>query len=203
MRVGVFGGTFDPPHLGHLILAELARDQGRLDEVWFVPAPRPPQKDSQTITRFEVRVEMLSLALAGNAAFRIDEVEKERAGPSYTIDTLEELHRRHPGHEFALIIGGDALIDLPGWRNPRRIVELAQLLVMSRPGVDAIGEEELRNRLGGDGARLRVEMIEAPQISIASRDLRRRVSQGRSIRYLVPRAVEVFIQDRRLYRDAE
>src|SRR5436190_8639731 len=119
MRIGIFGGTFDPVHLGHLILAEQAREQGRLDEVWFVPAPRPPQKDDRAVTRFDVRVEMLALALAGQPAFRIDEVEKDRAGPSYTSDTLDVLYARHPGHSFFLLVGGDSLADLPGWRNPR------------------------------------------------------------------------------------
>src|SRR5215210_5863648 len=100
MRVGVFGGTFDPAHLGHLILAEQAREQGRLDEVWFVPAPRPPQKDDRVVTRFDVRVDMLALAIAGQPAFRVEEMEKDRPGPSYTADTLAELHRRHPEHSF-------------------------------------------------------------------------------------------------------
>src|SRR5205823_11406622 len=95
MRVGVFGGTFDPVHYGHLILAEQCREQGRLDEVWFVPAPRPPRKEGHTITRFEQRVEMLALAVAGHPPFRIDELEKDRPGPSYTVETIAELHRRH------------------------------------------------------------------------------------------------------------
>ena len=113
MRIGIFGGTFDPVHLGHLILAEQAREQGELDEVWFVPAPRPPQKDGLSITRFDVRVEMLELAIAGNASFRVDPLEKDRTGPSYTVDTLIELHRRAPQHTYGLIVGGDALADLP------------------------------------------------------------------------------------------
>src|SRR5205809_4739747 len=92
MRVGVFGGTFDPVHYGHLILAEQCREQGRPDEVWFVPPPRPPHKEARALTRFDQRVEMLALALAGNPALKIEELEKERAGPSYTVDTLAELH---------------------------------------------------------------------------------------------------------------
>src|SRR5262249_60569098 len=104
MRIGIFGGTFDPVHHGHLILAEQAREQGRLDEVWFVPAPRPPQKEAQAITRFDQRVEMLTLALAGQPAFRIDRIEGHRNGPSYTVDTLTELRQRHPEHEFWLLI---------------------------------------------------------------------------------------------------
>jgi nicotinate-nucleotide adenylyltransferase len=202
MRVGIFGGTFDPVHLGHLILAEQARDQASLDEVWFVPAPRPPQKEGQSITRFEQRVEMLSLALAGNPAFRIDELEKDRVGPSYTVDTLAELRRRHPEHVFALLVGGDSLADLPYWREPRRILEQAGLVVMDRPGSPVVSAEELHQRLAlPAGTSLPLVRVEAPGIDIASRYLRRRIVEGRSIRYLVPRAVEVYIQEKKLYRE--
>jgi nicotinate-nucleotide adenylyltransferase len=201
MRVGIFGGTFDPVHLGHLILAEQAREQAQLDEVWFVPAPRPPQKEAQSITRFEQRVEMLALALAGNPAFRIDEIEKDRVGPSYTADTLAELHRRHPEHVFMLLVGGDALIDLPTWREPRRILELAGLVVMDRPGSPSVRADELRQRLALPAEfPLSLIHVEAPAIDIASRYLRRRIAAGHSVRYLVPRAVEAYIQEKKLYR---
>ncbi len=201
MRVGIFGGTFDPVHLGHLILAEQARDQARLDEVWFVPAPRPPQKESQLLTRFEQRVEMLSLALAGNPTFRIDEIEKDRVGPSYTVDTLAELRRRHPEHALFLLIGGDALVDLPTWREPRRIIEQAGLVVMDRPGSPVIQAEDLRQRLAiPDETTVNLVRVEAPAIDIASRYLRRRISEERSVRYLVSRAVEVYIQEKHLYQ---
>jgi nicotinate-nucleotide adenylyltransferase len=200
MRVGIFGGTFDPVHLGHLILAEQARDQARLDEVWFVPAPRPPQKEAQAITRFEQRVEMLSLALAGNPSFRIDEIEKDRQGPSYTVDTLAELRRRHPEHDFMLLIGGDALVDLPTWREPRRILEQTGLVVMDRPGSPVIFGEELHERLAlPPDFSLQLIHVEAPGIDIASRYIRRRIAEAHSVRYLVPRAVEVYVQEKHLY----
>ena len=202
MRIGIFGGTFDPVHLGHLILAEQAREQGQLDEVWFVPAPRPPQKDGRAITRFDVRVEMLELAIAGNPSFRVDPLEKDRTGPSYTVDTLIELHRRAPEHAYALIVGGDALADLPLWRDPRGIVSRAELLVMARPGSPRIAEADLRQALALTSAdELRIRFVEAPLIDIASRDIRRRVAARRSVRYLLPRAIEVFVGERRLYRD--
>jgi nicotinate-nucleotide adenylyltransferase len=201
MRVGIYGGTFDPVHIGHLILAEQAREQARLDQVWFIPAFRPPQKEGQAISRFEQRVEMLALAIAGNPAFAIDELEKERHGPSYTVETLAELRRRHPGTTWLLLVGGDALIDLPTWRDPRGIVAGAGLVVMARPGVPLIDAAELRRRLGlpPDSA-LELDLIHAPLIDIASRDLRRWIAEGRSVRYCVPRAVEVYVHDKGLYR---
>src|SRR4051812_13973612 len=104
MRIGVFGGTFDPVHLGHLVLAEQAREQAGLDGVWFVPAARPPHKSDQGLSPFARRVEMIELAAAGNAAFRVDPLEKDRPGPSFTVDTLEELHRRHPEAEFYWLV---------------------------------------------------------------------------------------------------
>lgn len=203
MRIGIFGGTFDPVHQGHLILAEQAREQARLDRVWFLPAPRPPQKQGQVITRYEQRVEMLALALAGNPAFQIDESEKDRAGPSYTVDTLAHLRAAHPGDEFLLLIGGDTLADLEHWYQPVRLLELAPLLVVTRPGVPLLSAEELRARLKLDAsAPVRLQVIDAPLFTVASRDLRQRVATGRSIRYFVPRAVEMYIAEKGLYRTA-
>jgi nicotinate-nucleotide adenylyltransferase len=201
MRIGIFGGTFDPIHYGHLILAEQCREQGQLDEVWLVPAPRPPHKGEHAMTRFEQRVEMLALAIAGNPAFRIDELENERSGASYTAETLAELHRRHPAHEFFLLVGSDTLRDLPHWREPQRVVQLASLLVMHRPNNEVMPVEELRTRLQlPEATPLRVEVVETPLIDIASRDLRRRAAAGHSLRYFLPRAVEIYIQDKKLYR---
>jgi nicotinate-nucleotide adenylyltransferase len=200
MRVGVFGGTFDPVHYGHLILAEQCRQQGRLDEVLFVPAAQPPHKPRPS-ARFEQRVEMLALALAGNPAFRIEEVEKERDGPSYTVHTLAELHRRRPSDEYLLLIGGDAIRDLHIWHEPRRILELAGLLVVGRPNSPPPDRDELRARLGlPAGAVVRMDVVHAPLIDISSHELRRRAAEGISIRYLLPRAVECYIHNKRLYQ---
>jgi nicotinate-nucleotide adenylyltransferase len=200
MRVGVFGGTFDPVHFGHLILAEQCREQGQLDQVWFVPAPRPPHKDEPALTRFEQRVEMLALATAGNPAFRIDEIEKERPGPSYTSDTLAELHRRHPGDELFLLIGSDTLRDLPLWHEPVRVLQLAGLLVMVRPDNPLLSADELRARLAlPSEVAIRLQVIDVPLVDISSRDLRRRAAAGRSLRYFVPRAVECYIHEKKLY----
>ena len=197
MRIGVFGGTFDPVHLAHLILAEQCREQARLDQVWFVPAARPPHKHEDELTPFERRVEMLQFAVAGQPAFRVEELEKDRAGPSYTADTLDELARRQPGNEWFLLVGSDTLRDLPTWHEPRRVVARAGLLVVARPGAAPVSVEELQTRLG---APVRVQRIEAPLIDISSRDLRGRVRQGHSIRYFVPRAVEMYVLEKKLYR---
>jgi nicotinate-nucleotide adenylyltransferase len=192
MRVGILGGTFDPVHLGHLMLAEQAREAGCLDQVRFVIAARPPHKLGQALTPFAQRVEMLRLALAGEPAFQVDEREQARPGLGYTVDTLEELHRELPEATLVLVVGADCLADLPQWREPERIAELAEILVMGR------GTE--RKSASGLPNRLRFTWIEgAPQIGIASSDLRQRAREGRSLRYLVPRAVECYIEQHAVY----
>jgi len=198
MRTGVFGGTFDPIHVGHLILAEQCREQGQLDQVLFVPAAQPPHKP-RPLAPFAQRVEMLQLAVSGNSAFQVDEIESERTGPSFTADTLEELQRRRPGDELFLIIGADTLRDLPTWYQPARILQRATLLVVARPDWPAPALEGFRGALP-DGVSLRYQSVEAPQIGIASRDLRRRLAEERSVRYQLPRAVEAYIHDKGLYR---
>src|SRR3954470_23749902 len=130
MRLGIFGGSFDPVHLAHLIVAEQCREQARLDCVVFVPAARPPHKPDRVLTPLHHRVEMLTLAISGNPAFAIDELEKDRPGPSYTADTLDELRRRDPSSDLWLILGADSLYDLPRWHEPGRILEHAGLLVV-------------------------------------------------------------------------
>jgi nicotinate-nucleotide adenylyltransferase len=201
-RVGVFGGTFDPVHLGHLVLAEQCREQGRLDEVWFVPSARPPHKLGRVLTPFGQRVEMLALGVAGNPAFRIEPSEKDRPGPSFTVDTLADFGRRYSDCEFFLLIGSDTLKDLPSWRDPAGVVARAGLLVVSRPGWPVLTAEQLRAELGlPEEAPLRLQYVEAPLIHIASRDLRDRAAHGRSLRYLVPRAVEVYIEEKGMYRE--
>jgi nicotinate-nucleotide adenylyltransferase len=200
-KVGIFGGTFDPVHLGHLIMAEQCREQAALDQIWFVPAARPPHKQERTLTPFAQRVEMLALAIAGMPAFRVDELERDRPGPSYTAETLQALHERYPETQFSLLLGSDSLPDLPGWKNPKRIIELAELLVFARPDWPLRGLEEVRQALGLDSTTLlRLQVIHGPLIDIASRDLRERVSRHGSIRFLVPRAVECYIEEKKLYR---
>ena len=201
MRVGVFGGTFDPVHVGHLILAEQCRDQAKLELVLFVPAWLPPHKQQRPLTPFAQRVEMLMLATAGHAPFRIEEMEKERSGPSYTVDTLTQLQQQRPGDELCFIIGSDSLHDLPGWYEPRRVLEMATLLVVARAGFSVFSAQELKKSLHlGDDFQLHYQIVEAPLITISSRALRAKIAEGRSVRYMVPRAVEAYIQEKGLYR---
>jgi nicotinate-nucleotide adenylyltransferase len=202
MRIGVFGGTFDPVHLAHLIIAEQCREQAQLDQVWFIPAARPPHKQDRPVTPFMHRVEMLALALAGNPAFRIDELEKERPGSSYTVDTLIELQRQHAGMDFWLILGSDCLPDLPHWREPARIAQLAGFVVWDRPGWPSWPGEKLQAALGlSADEKLRLCRAHGPLVDLSSSDLRQRAAQGRSLRYLVPRAVACYIETHHLYQE--
>jgi nicotinate-nucleotide adenylyltransferase len=199
MRIGIFGGTFDPVHLGHLILAEQCRVQAELDEVWFVPNSVPPHKTDRGVTRFEQRCDMLEFAIAGHPAFQVNRIEKDLDGPSYTARTLEQLHARHPGNEFFLLLGSDCLPDLPLWYEPRKVIERVGLLVVPRPGVMLWTAERLATGLGVDVAAVRLRFVACPMIEIASRELRRAIADGLSIRYMVPRAVEEYIRERKLY----
>jgi nicotinate-nucleotide adenylyltransferase len=201
VRVGVFGGTFDPIHVGHLILAEQCREQANLDEVLFVPAARPPHKQNVTLTSFERRAEMIALAISGQPAFRLNEMEKDRPGPSYTVDTLRILTERQPPSELFLILGSDAVHDLPGWRDPSGILRLATLLINARPGWDLPPLDTLSQTLGcREDAPVRAVVVHSPLVDISSRDIRQRLAAGKSIRYLVPRAVEAYIHDKKLWR---
>lgn len=199
MRIGIFGGTFDPVHMGHLILAEQCRAQANLDEVWFVPSHIPPHKADKGVTRFEQRCDMLELATAGHPAFRIDRIEKDLDPPSYTARTLEHLHTRHPGNEFALLMGSDCLPDLPGWYEPRLVLERASLVVVPRPGVMLWTADRLAAALGMAPSAVRMQYVACPMIEIASRELRRAITDGMSIRYMVPRSVEEYVRERKLY----
>ena len=195
MRLGLLGGTFDPIHLGHLILAEACREACELDEVWFLPTGNPPHKEASEITEARQRIEMLEMALAGVREFKINDMEVRRTGTTYTVDTLTELKEEDSDRELFFLIGADSLHDFPTWREPERIAELATLLVVNRAGrempeIDSLSEK-IRNS---------VQIVTIPDIGIASSDLRRRVAEGNSIRFQVPRSVEVYIEQHQLYR---
>ena len=196
MQLGVFGGTFDPIHYGHLAVAEEMRHALALDRVLFLPAGEPPHKRGWTISPAADRVAMTRLAIADNPAFALCLIDVERDGPSFTADTLEELAQARPEAELFFIMGEDSLVDLPTWRDPARIVRAARLAVAARPGVTA-DLTDLERQL--PGLRERVIRVPTLAIGIAGRDLRRRVAEGRPIRYLTPPAVEAYIRERRLY----
>jgi nicotinate-nucleotide adenylyltransferase len=197
MRLGLFGGTFDPIHMGHLILAEQCRESCGLDLVWFVVAGEPPHKRWER-TGVVDRLEMARIAIAGHPAFAVSELEATRPGPHYSVETLESVHRERPLDELYFLIGADSLNDLPGWRNPDRIAELATIVVVNRPGIEQVDPAALPTFGHGRHAILSVTI---PPIGIASTDLRRRVGEGKSIRYMVPRGVEAYIEAQRLYRE--
>ena len=146
MRLGVFGGTFDPPHLGHLVVAEGAREQLHLERVLFIPAGQPWMKAGQAISPASHRLEMTRLAIQGHPAFQVVDWEVVREGPSYTVETLEQLHRQEPSAELFCILGEDSLRELPRWRHPQRLVELCVLAVYRRPGSGGASDEATEPR---------------------------------------------------------
>lgn len=198
MKLGVFGGTFDPPHLGHLAAAQEACSELGLDRVLFVPAGRNPLKRAEPTSAPEDRLVMTERAVADNPLFAVSPADLDRAGPSYTVDLLERLRAEQgPGHDVAFIVGMDVLHELHRWREPRRVLELARLVAISRPGQRTVDPEELEARLAG--ARERVTVIRTLGVAVSSSELRCRVAEGRPIRYLVPDAVAAYIRERRLY----
>jgi nicotinate-nucleotide adenylyltransferase len=195
MNVGILGGTFDPVHLGHLLLAEQARVQLTLDEVLFIPAGEPWRKSHRAVTPAEHRLAMLRLAIQGNSAFGISDIEVRRDGPTYTADTLEALAGERLDDAFWFILGADALWDLPNWREPGRIVKHALLAVAQRESHEAAPAELNLPELVG-----RITSFECPRIDISSTDIRARAADGLSIRYLTPDAVGAYIEEHALYR---
>ncbi len=202
MRLGLFGGTFDPIHLGHLILAESCREVAQLDQVWFVVAGQPPHK-SKNLTPIADRIEMARIAVAGHPSFEVSESEAKSPGPHYTYETLESIQREHPDDELCLIIGGDSLADLPGWREPGKILELATIIAVGRPGSPELSDKALKQLSDSMRITPRVELVHSPLIEISSTDLRSRILEGRSIRYQVPRGVQAYIEAQGLYQGAD
>ena len=198
-RTGVFGGTFDPVHVGHLIAAEEARAALSLNEVVFVPAGRPWFKEGRPLTGAGHRLAMVELAVAGHAHFRVSDAEVRRPGPSYTVDTLEEL-RAGLGEaaEIYLIVGTDVLSELSRWHRPARVFEMATIVGMRRPGAEP--DLEQLEEVSPD-APSKTLILDGPCIEVSGADLRRRVAEGRPIRYMVPEAVGRYIREHRLYRN--
>lgn len=205
MRIGLYGGSFDPVHQGHLIVAECCREQARLDKVLFLPAAIPPHKQDRPLADAAHRVEMLKLATGGHPAFAISTDEIDRGGVSYTVDTLARLEAAHAADELLLILGPDALADLPTWREPATILARVEIIAVERGGVDdvsaIVAAPKLAALLGPERAQRIVETrVTCPAIGIRASDLRAAIAAGRSIRYRTPRAVEQYIAAHGLYQ---
>jgi nicotinate-nucleotide adenylyltransferase len=198
-RIGILGGTFDPPHVGHLWLAALAADEVGLHRVLFMPAGQPPHKSGQLVTRATDRLLMTRLAITGDPSFDLCTIEVERPGPSYTIDSVEALQEQYgPDVTLYLIMAADSLAEIDTWREPDRLLERLEWIVGPRPGNALPDRERLVERFGDRAGRIR--LLDGPALEVSSSAIRRRVAAGKTIRYLVPRSVEELIGDRGLYR---
>lgn len=199
MRIGLFGGSFDPVHNGHLLLAEFCREQASLDEIWFCPTSTSPHKEQVSADPAD-RFEMLRLATAGHDAFRVCRDEIDRAGVSYTVDTLRELQAKHPGNEWFFLMGADMVYDLPQWKEAEAVCALAVPLCAERRGCDPIRFDHLRTIVSDDRIALfQRHRVVMPTIELSSTEIRRRVGEGLSIRFQTPRAVEEYIRTAGLY----
>jgi len=196
-RLGLFGGTFDPVHVGHLIVAEEAAGRLHLDRVLFAPSRHPWRKAGRDIASEQDRVAMVDLALAGNPRFAVSLVDMEREGPTYSVDTVDDIRRQQPDADLFFIIGYDALVDLPNWREPARLATSVNLVAMVRPGYSVDWAVVAR---AIPQAHDRVTVLQIPVIGISSSEVRARVARGDSVRYWVPDAVAAYIAAHGLYR---
>jgi nicotinate-nucleotide adenylyltransferase len=202
VKLGILGGTFNPIHNGHLAMAEAARAAHGLDLVLFVPAGQPPHKEGGDIAPGQDRLRMVVLATAGREGLGVSDVELLRAGRSYTVETLEELRRRYPEAELFFILGEDSLRELPAWREPLRILQLARVVAVHRPGAKATFRPEDYPGLPGEAVRrLERDFVRMPPSPLESRAIRKAVREGRAIEGMVPPAVAQYIARRGLYRN--
>lgn len=198
MRIGVLGGTFDPPHIGHLVIAAEALAHLKLDQVLFAPTRQPPHKPGQPITPIEQRMEMVRLAIASNPHFALSRVDVDREGPTYTVDALRLLQKQlGEKTELYFIMGMDSLANILAWQKPEELIRLCRLAVFERPGFHA-DLDQLERKL--PGLRERIIFIPAPALAVAASELQRRVRHGESIAHLVPEAVAAYIDAYDLYR---
>ncbi len=198
MSIGLFGGTFDPPHIGHLLLSAESRAQLCLDRLLWILTPNPPHKQGQPITPLEQRLAMVKLAISGDRDFELSTVEIDRPAPHFTLDTVRIIARQNPGADLVYLMGGDSLRDLPSWRQPADLLaELRFIGVMRRPG-DSIDLPALEKNIPGLAAKVRY--VDAPLLDIAAHEIRRRVAAGCPFRYFLPPAVYEYILEHNLYR---
>jgi nicotinate-nucleotide adenylyltransferase len=196
MRLGFIGGTFDPPHFGHLILAEVARDQLALDQVFFLPAGQPPHKPGRPISPVVHRLAMTELAIADNPFFALNRTDADRPPPHFTYTLLPLLREQYPQGECWLILGGDSLRDFATWREPGQIISQCRLAVLPRPGA-TVDWDSLETAV--PGVRAAVDLLTGPSVDIAGTEIRDRIGAGRSIRYLTLPAVLDYIEEHQLY----
>jgi nicotinate-nucleotide adenylyltransferase len=192
MKVGIFGGTFDPIHFGHLLLAEQAREAAFLHEIWFIPAGEPPHKQGKPVTPAMERKKMVELAIEGHPQFKVNPIELMRSGPSYTVDTIMELKKQNPHVEFFLLVGADMVKNLPKWYKIKEIIQNVQVIGLGRPGFDHDAlPEYIEERL--------MWIPDAVETNISSSIIRERLMLNRSVRYLVPDSVYKYIKEQGLY----
>jgi nicotinate-nucleotide adenylyltransferase len=195
MKVGLFGGTFDPPHVGHLLVAEHAREILGLDRLVLIPSAISPHKRNRQLTPAEHRLAMVRIAVAGVQHIEVSDIEVRRGGVSYSIETLQAMQQEHPGADLTLMIGLDNVTDFGMWRDPEGILGIARVAVLARPGYQPPDPANVFAR--------RMQMCAVPEIDIASRDIRRRVKEGRSIHWMVPPEVEHYIYRHGFYLTSE
>ncbi|MBX3084831.1 MAG: nicotinate-nucleotide adenylyltransferase [Anaerolineae bacterium] len=198
IRIGVFGGTFDPPHLGHLLLAENAADALGLTQVLFTPAADPPHKEAEAVSPAPHRVKMVELAIEDNPRFALARIDLDRPGPHYTADTMRLMQQLRPDADLYFLMGGDALRDFPKWHQPADILRYARLGVMRRPGA-VIDLSKIEVVIPGITDHIR--FVDAPEIGISATTIRERLHDGQSIRYQVTAKVERYIMEHHLYRN--
>lgn len=188
MKIGILGGTFDPPHYAHLMIAEEVLTACSLDQVWFMPSPSPPHKTGEEITEATHRIEMVKRAIASNEKFSVSLVEFEREGPSYTYDTMKELTRVHPHAQFCFILGADMVEDLPNWEHAEELVQLVEFIGVGRPGfsVDSVFADAIHE-------------VDVPAFEISASFLRQRFEKGQNTRYFLPEVVRNYIEEKTLY----
>ncbi|HAK59853.1 MAG TPA: nicotinate-nicotinamide nucleotide adenylyltransferase [Nitrospiraceae bacterium] len=216
-KLGILGGTFNPIHVGHLAAAEEVRERLDLARILFIPSFLPPHKDDEAIPPAAQRLAMVKIAIAGNPQFSLSDIEVQRGGKSYTVDTVTDLHRAYPGAEFFFITGLDSFLDIQTWKDWERLLGLCSFVVLSRQGhafTDLVNlpfmktsKQKLEVLDSGEQARIKAEtaagmslwLEQVPLYDISSTDIRKRIRQGRSIKYLLPDAVETYILDNTLY----
>ncbi|SFA69830.1 nicotinate-nucleotide adenylyltransferase [Lentibacillus halodurans] len=184
-HVGILGGTFDPPHIGHLIIAEQTRVALKLDEVWFMPSHKPPHKQ-KAVADASDRVAMTERAVAGNPHFKVDTIEVKRLGKSYTFDTMKLLNKDHPGTSFYFIIGADMVEYLPNWKDIDELVDIVTFVGVKRKGFELMSEYS-------------VVEVDVPFVDISSTAIKRMLAHNQSIKYMVPESVEAYVKEKHLY----